>query len=176
MAEEKEEQKQTSDAENADTSEKVSLPQQEETESLKQENQDLLDQLKRAVADYRNLQARTEKEKSAFIVYAQADTIKKFLPIMDNLEKAAVVMKDKGIDLILEQFKKTLSDFGVMEMDALGKEFDPNFHECIDITEGAENKVVEVLDNGYLMDEKVLRPAKVKVGKRGQEKNPEKTS
>jgi molecular chaperone GrpE len=136
-----------------------------ECEKQEEEKKQLNDQLKRAVADYRNLEARIEKEKANFVRYVEDDTVKKILPVLDNLEKAQAAKPDQGIQLIQEQLQKIIDSFGITEIEAMGKKFDPNFHDCIEVVEGPENEITAVLEKGYVHGEKVVRPAKVKVGK-----------
>jgi len=138
---------------------------EKEIEALREENQTISDQMKRAVADYRNLEGRMLKEKAAYITYAESKVARQILPVLDNLEKAQESINNEGIGLIIAQFNKVLESLGVIEIEAIGKEFDPVFHESIDIEEGPENRVTTVLEKGYRIGEAVIRPAKVKVGK-----------
>ena len=122
---------------------------------------------KRALADYQNLVKRTDEEKLLLGKFANSILIEKLLPVVDTFEKAAIHTKDDGLNLALKQFKQVLSEAGVKEIEVLGKPFDPNTSECIEVVKGdKENIVVEVLVNGYYIYDKILRPAKVKVAKK----------
>ena len=132
---------------------------QEEVENIK-------NQLKRALADYSNLQKRFEEEKKYLIKYANANLLLKLVSVLDSLEEAKKHLQNEGLDLSIKKYKETLHTEGINEIDSEGKKFDPNFHEAVEVVEGKEDgKIVEVLQKGYTLDDKVLRPAKVKVSK-----------
>lgn len=123
------------------------------------------DQLKRALADYQNLTKRVESERLEFIKYVLEQFLTKLLPAVDALEAAAGHLKDQGLDLALNQLKTVLNDEGVKEMAVLNQPFDPKLAECLEIVPGKKDLVISVAQKGYLLNEKVLRPARVKVGK-----------
>lgn len=125
---------------------------------------DLTNKWKRGLADYRNLEKRVIKEKEDFRKFASAALLEKLLPVLDSLENCEKHLKDKGLTLILEQFKKVLESEGLEEIKAEGEGFNPEFMEAIEMVKGEKNKVVEVVLKGYKLNKKVLRPAKVKVG------------
>ncbi|MGB9706879.1 MAG: nucleotide exchange factor GrpE [Microgenomates group bacterium] len=133
---------------------------------------DLENKWKRALADYDNLRKRVEKEKEEFIKYAGERILKKFLEVYDDLRVCESFLKDKGLSLICARFEEILKSEGVKRISAEGKDFDPQKMEAIEVAEGPENKVLEVVQDGWEMEGKVLRPAKVKVG--GGEKAKEK--
>lgn len=140
---------------------------QVENEELKKQIIDLENRWKRAVADYQNLEKRTEADKKEWINFASKNIIIKLLPVLDNLEKTEKHLKDNGLDLAVKQLKDILLKEGLKEIEAAGKKFDPNCHECIDTEEGEdEEKIVLVYEKGYLFNDKVIRPAKVKVIKK----------
>lgn len=127
------------------------------------------DQMKRAVADYRNLQARVMREKEDFAKYANSKLITAFLPVRDALVRAGDHLEEtSGVELILKQFDDTLSQEGVskIELEA-GSKFDPEIMEAIDGVKAESSKqeglVAEVCREGFLYKEKVLRPAEVRV-------------
>ncbi|MDP2721093.1 MAG: nucleotide exchange factor GrpE [bacterium] len=136
-------------------------------------------QLKRALADYANLQRRIDEDKNQIAGHIKSVFLIKFLPILDTLEaaqKEAGLDGAKGIlqgvDLAVREFKKLFKEEGVEEVDTSG-EFNPNHHEAIEVVEsqsgsGAsfDNRVVQVLEKGYRLDNKILRAAKVKVEKK----------
>lgn len=125
---------------------------------------DLENKWKRALADYANLEKRIEKEKENFAKFSNAVLVDKLLPVLDSLEKCCQHLKDKGLRLTLEQLKKVLESEGLKEIEAGGKKFDPETMDAVEIVRGPKDKVIEVVLKGYFLNERVLRPAKVKVG------------
>lgn len=125
----------------------------------------LEEQLKRALADYANLEKRFEEERKMFSTLHNMIIIEKFLPVLDNLESAQAHVKDEGLQMVLKQFKDVLDQEGVEEITTEGTGFDPNLHEAVETTQGEENKIVNTIAKGYKIDGKVIRPAKVVVGK-----------
>ena len=138
-----------------------------------QKNQDTQDQLKRALADYANLQRRIEQDKLQIADHLKSMFIVKLLPVLNNLEVSLKVLAKEasagarqGLEISINQFKKILYDWGVAEIKTEG-EFDPQLHEAIEVVEGKEeNKITQVLEKGYRLGDKILRPARVKVEKR----------
>lgn len=139
---------------------------QSENEGLKLKNQDLENKLKRAIADYQNLEIRIGKQRQELADYFKKDNVIKFLPILDNLERAAKTIDDQGLLYVIKQFHDILETEGLKVIGKTGEDFDPYKHECIEVVRGDENKVVEVLEKGFALGEKVIRVAKVKVGKK----------
>ena len=126
--------------------------------------EDLTNRWKRALADYQNLEKRYEKEKIDFVQFANTNLILKLLTTLGHLERAAEHLKDDGINLIVAEFKKVLNAEGLEEIKASGEEFNPGRMEAVEVIKGGQpNKVAEVVSKGYLLKEKVLLPAKVKV-------------
>ncbi|OGD87727.1 nucleotide exchange factor GrpE [Candidatus Curtissbacteria bacterium RIFCSPHIGHO2_01_FULL_41_11] len=124
----------------------------------------LEDQLKRALADYHNLERRVEEERRLLSQLSSALLIEKFLPVLDNLENAQKHLNDQGLDIVIKQFKDILSTEGVEEIESEGTHFDPHFHEAVDTEEGPEKgKIVKVIRKGYKIGDKVLRAAQVVV-------------
>ena len=119
---------------------------------------------KRALADYHNLEKRIEGEKESFVKFSNAQLWQKLLPVIDDLEAAEKHLKDQGLSLTLNKLKEVLKNEGVMEIKALGEDFNPHLMEAMEMGTGEKNKVIEVLNKGYQFNEKILRPAKVKVG------------
>jgi len=130
---------------------------------------ELEDKWKRALADYHNLEKRIVKEKESFVRFSNAQLWGKLLPIIDDLELGERHLNDQGLSLTLNKLKEVLKSEGVLEIEVQDKDFNPELMEAMEMVEGPKNKVMEVLNKGYLLGEKVLRPAKVKVGN-GQEK------
>jgi len=137
----------------------------------KDKYKDQLDQLdqkwKRALADYQNLEKRVKNQQVEFVKFASAALIDKLLTVVDDLERAASHTKDKGIGLIASQFKDILKTEGVEEIIALGKKFDPETMDATEMTTGKKNIINKIVLKGYTLNGKVLRPAKVHVGKGG---------
>ncbi len=121
---------------------------------------------KRALADYKNLEKRNGEERSSLLEFSNSILILRILPILDNLELLDEHLSDAGLKMILKEFKQILRDDDVTEIVVHGKEFDPNSMEAVETAEGEPNKVVAVLSKGYLMKGKLLRPARVRVGKK----------
>jgi len=139
-----------------------------------QKNEDQLNIWKerylRALADYQNLEKRVQATREDDLKYAGQTLILKMLPVLDILEKAQQTIKDKGLEIALNQFRLVLENESVKKIDVLGKKFDPELMECIEITDvnskEQNNCVLEELRSGYKMLEKVIRVAHVKVGKK----------
>ncbi|EGW38717.1 MULTISPECIES: nucleotide exchange factor GrpE [unclassified Desulfosporosinus] len=132
------------------------------------------DHLLRLQADFDNYRKRTQKEKVDLINYASERIVGDLLPILDNFERAANAAKvnpditafSQGVDMIFRQLQTALSKEGLKAMEAVGQPFDPNLHEAVlrvASEEHPENTVVEELQKGYYLKEKVLRPCMVKV-------------
>lgn len=122
------------------------------------------DQLKRALADYANLLKRTEEEKKAVVKFANVVLISKLLDILDDLEAAQKTIDSSGLELVIKKFKDLLLSEGVKEINAEKVDFDPNLHEGIAVIEGEKDgQVAEVLQKGYEIEGRVIRPARVKV-------------
>lgn len=135
----------------------------------------------RAQADFVNFKRRTEQERNETVMLANATLMLNLLPVLDDLERALDSISEKlrkntwvdGIVLIYRKLRSTLEANGLREIKALGETFDPNFHEAALYGDGEEGKVVEELQKGYMLHERVLRPAMVKVGKGLMEKEEE---
>ena len=149
----------------------VTREQMEKMEGLAQLVADSGDKYLRLAAEYDNFRKRTAKEKEALYGTAKADTIKPFLDVYDNLLRGAAQFAEddpnrQGMDLICKQFVDVLAKLGVTEIDALGKPFDPERHNAVMHVEDEnieESTVVEVFQKGFVMGERVLRFAMVKV-------------
>ena len=129
--------------------------------------------LLRKSADFDNLKRRTEKDKAEYLRFALAEAFADILGVVDNFERALNHRADAtgdefhaGIDMIARQLADTLKKYGVVEVPALGLPFDPNVHEAVmrEETESvAPGTVLEVFQKGYLLNDRLLRPARVKV-------------
>ena len=118
----------------------------------------------RALADYQNLEKRTWNEKEETRRFAIQVFLERLLPVVDTFERATKHINDQGLTLALKELEAVLTEFGVTKIKTTGREFNPHEMECIEVTTGEENKVVEELQSGYKLHEKILRVAKVKVG------------
>ncbi len=147
--------------------EKVSKKAQKEIDELKNKLAEYDDRYLRLAAEYDNYRKRTIKEKSDAYADAYCDAVKAILPLADSLEKALEFSPDDdGIKALNKLFADILSKLGVTVIESNGKEFDPNLHNAImhedDETLG-ENLVVQTFQTGYMLAEKVIRHAMVKV-------------
>lgn len=129
----------------------------------------------RLMAEFQNFKRRAAKEKSDIHAFANERIIGDLLPVMDNFERALETETEdteayaKGMQLIFEQMKTALEKAGLKEIEALGLDFDPNVHNAVmtDNTEEYENdKISKVLQKGYKLNDKVIRPSMVAVNKR----------
>lgn len=143
----------------------------EELETLKHHLADQEEKFLRLAAEYDNFRKRSQKEKEASWSDAKAETIKAFLPVYDNLERAVRQQTSddayaKGVEMTMNGLKEILSKLGVEEIPALGEPFDPKLHNAVmhmeDETAG-ENTIVEVFQTGFRAGDKVIRFSMVKV-------------
>lgn len=136
--------------------------------------EELTDRLKRSMAEFDNFRKRTEKEKSAMYEIGAKDIITKILPVVDNFERGLQAVPEDvkgtpfedGMEKIYKQLMKTLEDMGVKPIEAVGKEFDPNFHNAvmhIDDENLGENVVAAELQKGYTYRDSVIRHSMVQV-------------
>ena len=165
----KEEEKTASETEAKPAEEKA-----EKTEEAKPKTDELAaekDKYLRLCAEYDNFRKRSQKEKDALYGDIKANTVTKFLPVYDNLERALKQNTEdeaykKGVEMIMTQFCSTLEKLGVTEIECLGEKFDPTMHNAVmhvDDEEKGENEIVEVFQKGFRLGEKVIRFAMVKV-------------
>lgn len=167
--------------ETSENNEEVKEEQAEKTEEetledklVKAEEQvkEAQDKWLRQLAEFENFRKRTNQEKQGMYNNGVRDTIEKFLPVVDNFERAVAATEDKesstykGIEMILKQMLDVMAAMGVEEIPAEGEAFDPNVHAAVMHIEDEscdENVVVEVFQKGYRHGDKVIRPAMVKV-------------
>ena len=129
------------------------------------EFQNLENQLKRALADYQNLEKRIAEEKGIWLKVANKNLLLKLLPGLDSLLLAQKHTQDEGVKIAVKHFIDSLEQEGVKKIETIGRAFDPNLMEAITTQEGEDNKVIEEVRAGYLLFDQVLRPAQVIVGK-----------
>lgn len=149
----------------------VTKEQMEKIEGLAKLVADVNDKYLRLAAEYDNYRKRTAKEKESIYGDAKADTIKPLLAVYDNLERGIAQYDEadvhrQGLELILRQFSEALTKLGVTEIEAKGQPFDPEKHNAVmhvEDEEAGENTVVEVFQKGFMLGDKVLRFAMVKV-------------
>lgn len=146
------------------TDKKEDKKENKELKILKDKCEEMENKYKRALADYTNLQRRSEEEKEKFVKFANEVLIKNVLEILDDLEQSQKHIQDEGLDKVVDKFKKFLTDQGVEEIPAEGEKFNPELHEAIESVEGEEAKVIKVHRKGYKFFSKPLRPALVAVG------------
>ena len=141
-------------------------------EELEKQVEEKDDKYKRLQAEYSNYMRRTQEEKQNIGIFANEKIIKELIPVIDSMERAMDACSDKeddmykGIELVHKQLLDCLQKFEVEEISALNEEFDPNLHLAVmqESVEGVEpNKVVMVLQKGYKLKTKVIRPTMVKV-------------
>lgn len=133
--------------------------------------QDLMDKFMRLQADFANYKRRTEAQKTEYVELGVKKIVNDLLPVLDNFERALDSIEEKdstydGILMIKNQLTDVLKKEGIVEMKALGEEFDPTYHHAVlteDSDEYDSGYVIEVLQKGYLINDKTLRPAMVKV-------------
>lgn len=121
----------------------------------------------RSLADYQNLEKQTQAWRDEFVQYANSPLIQKLLEVLDDLERAQEHLNDNGLAVIIDKLKNILKNSGLEEMDSLGQEFNPEVAEAIEIVPGEEDhKIVKIIQKGYKLHNKVIRPAKVAVSRK----------
>lgn len=161
------------DKELEDLNEKVDEEISLQLEKKDKEIAELNDRLLRLQADFINYKNRVEKEKETIFSYATEDLISQILPILDNFERAMENVEEdngfhQGVKMIYNQLVETLNNNGLKEIECLGKCFDPNFHHAVfmeEVEDSEEGTILEVLQKGYMLKDKVIRPSMVKVAK-----------
>lgn len=149
---------------------------EEQLAKAAEENAELKDKYLRQVAEFDNYRKRTLKEKTELILNGGAKVLDALLPVLDDLERAAanieksddVATLKEGVALIIDKLAKALATQGLRKIDAVGKPFDTDFHEAVALIpapdESQKNHVIDCVQPGYLLNDKVLRHAKVVVG------------
>lgn len=144
----------------------------ESMEALKKEKEELMNKMIRLQADFDNYRKRMKTEKEELVKHVNFEFIKKILPVIDNMERALASAEKKsdgvveGLEMILRQFKEVLESEGVVPVESIGKVFDPALHEAVMTEENEEyppGTVIEELQRGYKMENRILRPSMVKV-------------
>lgn len=147
-----------------------------ELKQSKDQADDYYSRLQRLQAEFDNFRKRSQKEKEETVKYAAERVIEAMLPVLDNFERAILSSQtnqdfnafSQGVEMIFKQMKISLEKEGLKPIEAAGQTFDPNLHDAVlqvDSEEYPENTVVEELQKGYYLKDKVLRPSMVKVSR-----------
>ncbi len=142
-----------------------------EKDKKDQQIEELTDRLKRNMAEFDNFRKRTEKEKASMYIIGAREIVEKILPVVDNFERGLAQAPEEdafaeGIRMIYKQLMTTLEELGVKPIEAVGKEFNPDFHNAVmhvEDEETGENIVVEEFQKGYTYKDFVVRHSMVKV-------------
>ena len=147
-----------------------------ELKNLKKESNEHKESLQRIQAEFENFQKRNERERIEFIKFASARTIEEFLPLVDSISEGINQAKKSNNPEMIEGFEKIKSQLlkifekqGVKPINSVGEKFDHNFHECMMTANEKDKKddyILEEFQKGYVLKDKILRPAKVKVNKK----------
>ena len=147
---------------------------EEQLEAAKKEVEQYKDKYLRAVAEFDNYRKRTLKEKAELLLNGSEKTVCAFLPILDDFERAIADKTEdvnaikEGMQIIFNKFNKTLESLGVKKIETEGKDFDVDFHEAVAMVPGMgddkKGKVIDCVQTGYQLNDKVIRHAKVAVG------------
>lgn len=159
-----------------DDQEKVNIAElKEKIEKLSEEKEEIFERMLRIQAEYENYKKRTEKERIKERKYKAEDLAKELLPVLDNFERALQTEQTEetkgimeGITMVYNQLLDAMKSQGIEAIEAEGKPFDPNFHHAVMQTEDeneASNIVIEELQKGYILNDRVIRPSMVKVNK-----------
>ena len=150
---------------------------EQEIESLKNQNTELKDKYIRLYAEFDNYKKRTVKEKLEFMKTAAQDMMAALLPVIDDFDRAKKNAEDEatsevfteGIQLVYQKFNHTLQQKGLKAMDTNGESFDPELHEAISEIpvpdDNMKGKIIDTIEKGYFLNDKIIRHAKVVVGK-----------
>ncbi len=147
---------------------------EEQLETAKKEVEQYKDKYLRAVAEFDNYRKRTLKEKAELLLNGSEKAVCAFLPILDDFERAIADKTEdvnaikEGMQIIFNKFNKTLESLGVKKIETEGKDFDVDFHEAVAMVPGMgddkKGKVIDCVQTGYQLNDKVIRHAKVAVG------------
>ena len=147
---------------------------EEQLEAAKKEVEQYKDKYLRAVAEFDNYRKRTLKEKAELLLNGSETAVCAFLPILDDFERAIADKTEdvnaikEGVQIIFNKFNKTLESLGVRKIETEGKDFDVDFHEAVAMVPGMgddkKGKVIDCVQTGYQLNDKVIRHAKVAVG------------
>lgn len=133
-------------------------------EAVEVEKRDFLEDLQRVQADFENYIKRVEKEKENWKLSSKSELLLKLIRIKEDFEKAVENTKDDGVKMIYGNLSRILDEEGVREIKSLGERFNHELHEVVKKVEGSEDMVIEEIQKGYLIGDKILRIAKVVIG------------
>lgn len=147
----------------------------ETSEELVQENARLIQQLTRLKADFENFRRRSRGQMETLVVEANEQLLLDLLPVLDNFERALASQAQKsetekpfleGMEMVYQGLTTTLGKYGLAAIDAVGKPFDPYFHEALSVEGDCDDNliVVQQIQTGYLLNDKMIRPTRVLVG------------
>jgi molecular chaperone GrpE len=153
---------------------KAADPSQLELQQLRRQSEEHYQRSLRTQADYDNFRRRTRQEKEEFARYASQKVIEQLLPVIDNMERALIAGNEgkdydallKGVEMIFRQLDQALASEGLQRMETIGQPFNPEFHQAIMQVESEEHEegiIVSEIQKGYLLKDRVLRPAMVQV-------------
>jgi molecular chaperone GrpE len=157
--------------EEVENSEEVEQVEVDETEALRAENEELIDTLQRVKAEFDNYRKRAARDQASLVARAHERLVKELLPVLDDLERALGAAEkheeaklEEGVRLVHRSLAEALTREGLAEIETNGK-FDPHVHEALltQPSEAEEGSVIEVLQRGYKLGDRVLRPARVVV-------------
>ena len=121
---------------------------------------------KRALADYQNLEKRAVEQRREWIMSSNRELLLRIMPVLDTLLLAKEHSDDQSLKVSAQQFLDILKAEGVVRIETVGQDFDPHIMEAVSTAEGEDGKVVKEVQAGYLLHDKLLRPALVTVGKK----------
>jgi molecular chaperone GrpE len=150
------------------------VEQEDEQEKLKKENEELKNQYIRMAADFDNYRKRQQQERESLLKYGAEETLKKFLHVIDTLDRAKTSLQDvtdpdqlkESFEVVHKQFMDTLDKVGVKKIETVGQEFNHNLHEAVMQTptsDHPDHTVINELQGGYMLEDRVLRAALVNV-------------
>jgi len=142
---------------------KKSTSQNEENLSL-EKILELEGKLARSLADYSNLERRIESQRQLYVTLATTNIITKMIEVLDDINLAQNHLSDPGLQMAIDKFINVLKSEGLEEINTEGKEFDPQFMDCIEVVDGPKDQVISVKKPGYMLNGHVIRPTQVAVG------------
>lgn len=140
------------------------IDEEEKKDECEEKIAQLDDQLKRAVADYKNLERRVIEEKREIMKYANKELFMSLLPAFDTLFLAGKYTEDQSVKLTIQRIVEVLKENGIEKIDTNNVKFNPELMECVEVVDGDKDTIVEELRPGFALFGKLLRPAQVKVG------------
>ncbi|WP_114416719.1 nucleotide exchange factor GrpE [Marinospirillum perlucidum] len=191
LKQQEEEVETTEQAEATATAEEAKSPEEEiaglsaQVESLQKEVQDSKDQMLRAAAEAQNVRRRAEADVEKAHKFALEKFAKELLPVVDSLEKATEALGEveesqkEGVEMTLKLFKDVIGKFNIKQVDPMGETFDPQYHEAMSMVPNPDmpaNSVMDVLQKGYTLNDRLLRPAMVVVTTGGAAKKIDETA